>query len=455
MGLRCSLVAALMGGCTSSSPRVETIPAQTPPPPPPPTDAGVSTAPRDSAKPPPDADVEHVDRERTLAAITEFLRRTETHDTPVSERTGAEGTETPTGIGDATAEWIASPENERRSEDRTTDDTPAPATLRARRDAPSITRPATVRPEHDPQSLPGSATPTSNRAAALEEGARTHATTPALPVVRRVSLQRSPTSATPEGSTGDARLSNAPLEVGADRPGTVTAEELADRLSKDARATGDPDTHWRAALLNLALGRSEAARERSSRLANDPAQILDRTLDAVEAARLACLHPDRIDDELVGRADALVTALAERSDPTVSVPTFCRRVRAFGVYEEMEDTRFVAGQPIETIVYCEVRNFRSEPSEDGTYRTLLGTRLEVMSDTGETLWTHEEPQIEDRCRTRRNDFFLVHRIVVPATIPAGSYLLKLTVEDRLSGRLNQASRRFRLLEQGVPATASG
>ena len=54
------------------------------------------------------------------------------------------------------------------------------------------------------------------------------------------------------------------------------------------------------------------------------------------------------------------------------------------------------------------------------------------------MWHYEEPDIEDLCRQRRMDFFIAQRVALPPTLPAGEYVLKVLVEDKLSGRAHEA-----------------
>ena len=117
----------------------------------------------------------------------------------------------------------------------------------------------------------------------------------------------------------------------------------------------------------------------------------------------------------------------------------------FGVYDEMDESDFVAGKTLQTIVYSQIDNFRPQRAEDGQYETRLGTRLDLINAAGESVWTHEEPEIVDRCRRRRGDFFIAQRITLPPTLPVGEYTLKLSVEDKGAGRMAETNRPMKLL----------
>ena len=75
----------------------------------------------------------------------------------------------------------------------------------------------------------------------------------------------------------------------------------------------------------------------------------------------------------------------------------------------------------------------------------------MLSKDGRTLWSKEEPEVLDRCRRPRSDFFLAQRVTFPTALPAGEYVLKLFVEDRVSSRATEARHVFVLSEPGSVA----
>jgi len=66
----------------------------------------------------------------------------------------------------------------------------------------------------------------------------------------------------------------------------------------------------------------------------------------------------------------------------------------------------------------------------------------VLTPDGRSVWQHQEPDIVDTSRQRRNDFFLAQMVALPATLEPGEYVLKVSVQDELSGKSNQAIHRF-------------
>ena len=206
-----------------------------------------------------------------------------------------------------------------------------------------------------------------------------------------------------------------------------------------AEAAQNFDGEWRLRLTQLALNRDSEASAVSSSISEESRTLLTALIHAAQAVRFAANNPDYVDQDVLKRVDELRSVVALRADLSVPMVALCSKVTTFGVYETMDASAFVAGVPTETIVYTEIGNIRSEPTPTGRFLTSLGTRLELLDSEGRRVWKHEEPSIEDECRRRRKDFFIAQRLTFPATLPAGEYVLKLQVEDKLSGRISEAA----------------
>ena len=265
----------------------------------------------------------------------------------------------------------------------------------------------------------------------------------AIPVVRSVSVR----AATPTGSAATPEPIGASVNTPLRAQGEVQ-RELYDSVLVRLEDEADHDdfqAQWRLRLAQLALGRDEEARFVPPELTGTERNLLQGLVDVSLAASRVARDPVHAAEDALARLDELRATLVELADPLITTVAFCRRVLTFGVYEEMESTDFAAGQTIHTIVYCEIRNFTSELTEEGVYRTLLGTRLEAWTADGRSVWEHEEPEIEDLCRRRRTDFFLAQRIALPPTLPPGDYILKVLVEDHLGGKAHEASHPFSIV----------
>ncbi|MFQ5493923.1 MAG: hypothetical protein ACE5EX_00945 [Phycisphaerae bacterium] len=274
-------------------------------------------------------------------------------------------------------------------------------------------------------------------------GSSTAARLPALPVVEAISI-RGDAPAVPSISAIEAtRATNQPLDTRASRE-TLSPDRWLAELEAQADQARDFDSEWRLRLADLAFSRDAAAAEFSSSMAEGTRRILSALVRAAVAIRGAARDPsaEPVAREALTRVDDLRDVLADRVDPQVSALALCRKVVNFGAYEEMADTDFIAGRPVQTIVYNEVRNFRTEEADNGHFRTRIGSRLEVLTRDGRSIWRHEEPEIIDLCRRRRTDFFVAQRITLPPTLPAGEYVLKVLVEDKLSGRADEETLSF-------------
>ena len=128
-----------------------------------------------------------------------------------------------------------------------------------------------------------------------------------------------------------------------------------------------------------------------------------------------------------------------RSEIPLSLPTLalCRSVQQFGVYDPFDPPRFTAGRETPVVIYCEVDHFRSAAADDGGWETKLNYEAVLYSDTEAAVpvITKKPTPIVDRCRNRRRDFFLADRMTLPANLPVGKYVLKVTVIDQLANRV--------------------
>lgn len=113
---------------------------------------------------------------------------------------------------------------------------------------------------------------------------------------------------------------------------------------------------------------------------------------------------------------------------------FCNRIDGWGLYERFDRDEFEPGQAV--LLYGELRNFSTDSTPAGMYRTLLNSSIEIVRTGREdtVLERNDLGQTEDLCRGLRTDFYNSYRIDIPAHLTPGSYQLRLTIEDQLSGR---------------------
>ena len=211
---------------------------------------------------------------------------------------------------------------------------------------------------------------------------------------------------------------------------------------------------WKLMLLQLASGLEEDARSFSDGALDGNRELMSRLIDVI----IATQQMDQ--NSVIGSGDALVStqalldALADRSDLQIPTVALCTSVETFGVYEEMPPGALVPNRANRVIVYVEVANFFSEKAGDVRYRTVLSGDMEVLTADGRSLWRHEEPDIVDTARTRRQDFFLAQLVTFPASLGSGEFVLKVTIQDEVSGKSNQSLHPFSIGGSTVATTGS-
>ncbi|MFQ5591650.1 MAG: hypothetical protein ACE5HE_10840 [Phycisphaerae bacterium] len=368
-----------------------------------------------------------------LSAVEEFLRRTEDYTwPPTDEQTHADRTKTANRQRTSSG---ASPTNARDG------GTAKPVGRRTAQASGPVHSSGLV----NAAPLPGSSSSARPVLPAAVANTRVTLTdsdiglrTPALPVLGSVGVRSAVPLVAEPTEPAESSTSNHPLDVDparAIRPEDALVRELEAR----AEQTADFDSLWTLSLVQAALNRISEL-PASAMVLSDPAkQILGSVIRLIASARTAARDPLQVGDGALRRAEELRQTLADRADPEIPIVALCRKVVTYGVYEEMPEEDFIAGRPTQTIVYSEIRNLRSEKTPDGQFRTLLATRLEMLTPDGRSVWQQEEPDIEDVCRRRRTDFFVAQRITLPATLSEGDYILKVFAEDKLSGKANEAS----------------
>jgi hypothetical protein len=147
---------------------------------------------------------------------------------------------------------------------------------------------------------------------------------------------------------------------------------------------------------------------------------------------------------------AAVATLGEQSHLQVRNLAFCRRVTSFGAYDKLTTAKtrgdsspdYVFTRDQEVIVYAEVVNFASQPTEKG-YRTELRASYQILDAAGRRVGPIYDLGVShDYCHERRTDFFVRFHRHLPAGIEPGTYKLTLTIEDLTSNKVGESSVEF-------------
>ena len=238
------------------------------------------------------------------------------------------------------------------------------------------------------------------------------------------------------------------------------AEELKHLIDQLRREAADrPDSVGAALRVRLAewslAGETQSPADwplqdaEKRRLAESVWQVL-QSVSKMDAS------PQGASPEQFQKAIESLTDTLEQVQP-LQIPkaALCRSVSSFGFYEALDEPwRFPAGRTSMVVLYCELAGFRSEPAPQkvGWYRTQLSQRLAILTSSGKELWNYEDQQVEDLCRRPRRDFFITKLLKIPADLPAGDYVLKVTIRDKLANRVTETNVPFAIALPGGSAS---
>jgi hypothetical protein len=206
----------------------------------------------------------------------------------------------------------------------------------------------------------------------------------------------------------------------------------------------DLDAIWRLVFLLLATDQEFELDTYLGELNQETRRTIAGTTDLIRGVRAALSDPGPAVDHALTAIDTLRSRFTRDAELLIPRVALCTRVSTFGVYDEMDVAALPAFHANRAIVYCEIKNFYSERLPNESYRVSLSSRLELLTPDGKSLWTHDEPDIEDVSRQRREDFFLAQLVTLPATLSPGEYVLKVTIEDRTAAKANEAVHKFEL-----------
>ena len=138
--------------------------------------------------------------------------------------------------------------------------------------------------------------------------------------------------------------------------------------------------------------------------------------------------------QTVKQFETAVNRLKEEARLSIRNLNFCRKISSYGNYERFRRDDFTASQPV--LIYGEVENFKSVPVADGHYRTLLKSRIEIFRGDvrGQMVDSVTFKPTEDLCRNPRRDYFHSYELTIPQDIGLGPHVLRLTIEDQLTGK---------------------
>ena len=271
------------------------------------------------------------------------------------------------------------------------------------------------------------------------------------PRIERVAIRSSPSVDGADAAEPPSMGINTALETSTDLVGDSIEGTIESLREHVADHPNDMDALWPLVLLMMAGGQEFEISELAGEVSGEAGDTIAATADVIRRVRQALAEPGPAADHALEAINALrghFTRDAELLLPTVAL---CTRVSTFGVYDEMDPSLLVPYRANRAIVYCEIRNFFSDRMPDDTFRVTLSSRLEILTADGQSVWTHEEPSIEDVSRQRREDFFLAQLVTFPPELGPGDYVLKVMIEDTSAAKAAEAVHRFRIGSSALSA----
>lgn len=225
---------------------------------------------------------------------------------------------------------------------------------------------------------------------------------------------------------------NPPVAAGPDE----LAKRLQQRLAADPRDLG---VHLDLQLLQFIQEKPVPQLETLTALAPEDRELLSALLDSLVNLRTALRTPDTLTSRKVRPLLELADRLRGGADLRVSKIVLCSRVETFGRYEALSSMKFAAGRATEVIVYCDVENFQTRANERGMWESSLTQEMTLMTESGKPVQQDARSAVTDLSHNRRRDFYIARKMLLPATLAPGSYVLKVTVTDQLAQRGAQAT----------------
>ena len=215
---------------------------------------------------------------------------------------------------------------------------------------------------------------------------------------------------------------------------TPAVEEPAERTARLIRLrhlmvlSGDPD-----AAVEKISGLSDSSRNSSGISSWDfgPSSI-----------RMDTRHHPVVDSPRLCRKSVKQRSLQPlRQMPLVRALAFCTDIQSYGQFKRFEGNRFDAGQQV--ILYCEIDNFTAKRVDNG-FETHLQGSYDIYDSENRKVLSQLLPADQQVSVNYLRDYFIAYQMLIPKELPAGTYKLRLTMEDRNGKKYGNADIPFEI-----------
>ncbi len=214
----------------------------------------------------------------------------------------------------------------------------------------------------------------------------------------------------------------------------VLYDALAQQLSKTP--AGEEPAERTARLIRLRhllvlSGNPDAAVEKISGLSEAEQEFLRHQLLGLWTIIDPEGHPTspsrRFTSAVPQIREAAKFAAAATDALEVRALAFCTDIQSYGQFKRFEGNRFDAGQQV--ILYCEIDNFTAK-RVDGGFETHLQGSYDIYDSENRKVLSQLLPGDQQVSTNYLRDYFIAYQMLIPQELPAGTYKLRLTMEDR-------------------------
>ena len=269
---------------------------------------------------------------------------------------------------------------------------------------------------------------------------------PSPPVLRNVTIRAAPAAdiRPPTRTLGDQPQT----AVNSSAEAQTTIPSLQQFAEAWFEASDDPSfrNQLDARLLCVLAGEYEKAGQPLELVSNEQQQMAGRLVDMLIAIRDG--HggdPSAEASRVLNEVKLLEESLVPLGDLNITALAITRAVRGYGRYDVVSPADFPAGRENEFVVYCQIENFVSRERDDQTFESQFSMRTTVLSRAGDTVLDINDEHITDECRTRRRDCFIPRLVHLPATLSPGQYVVKVTIVDKIAGKVAEKRTTFRIV----------
>jgi len=221
------------------------------------------------------------------------------------------------------------------------------------------------------------------------------------------------------------------------------------------RQPNDLEQQLRLRMLYAVLGDEDKALAATPGMSGDSAEMVRGLVrPMIEICKDANRDPAACATRQLAAVEELRQFLRTRADLTIPRLLLCRSVDGFDRFDAIDPPRVPARAPVTCQLYVEIDNFTSQRTPANEYRTSISMRTSLLSKSGRELWSTVDDKIDDIARQPRRDFFVAKEVSFPDTLPAGDYIIKVDVEDKLGGKVSTRSLGLKVVGSTVKAASA-